>query len=287
MKILITGAQGMLGQDLVKVFESAGHNVIAASRKDLDITDRDVINRYVKDLKPEVIINAAAYNAVDDIEEDEHFEKAMKINGEGPGNLAQAAGWIGATFVHFSTDYVFDGKGEKYYEEDDKTNPISRYGESKLKGEQLAQGADGKVYICRVSKIFGNQGSGDSAKENVVELMLRLNKELDDLKIVDEEYGCPTYSPDIAKATLNLIEGDYEPGIYHMINEGEPVTVYGFAKEIFEMRGITENFRPVPRSEFPRAADCPDYAPLKNTKLPKLRDRSEALKEFLQKLGEI
>jgi len=277
----------MLGQDLVKVFEFAGHEVISASRKDLDITNADAVDGFIEDLKPDVIINAAAYNAVDQIEEDEHFERAMKINGIGPGNLARAAKKIGSKFVQFSSDYVFDGLEHKYYTEDDPTNPISRYGESKLAGERLSMESNNKTFICRISKLFGMPGSGDSAKENFVSLMFRLNQELDDLKIADEEHGCPAYSPDVAKATLNIIESDLEPGIYHMINEGEPVTVYGFAKEIFDMTGITENFRPVPRSEFPRAANCPNYAPLKNTKLPKLRNRDEALKEFLQKLGKI
>lgn len=287
MKILITGAQGMLGQDLVNVFVSAGHEVIAVSRKDLDITDQTSVDAFIDQERPDVIINAAAYNAVDAIEADEMFERAMKINGEAPGFLAQAAARIGAKFVHFSTDYVFDGKGNQYYKEDDQVNPVSRYGASKLAGEQAAQQAGGQVFICRISKLFGMPGSGESAKENFVSLMFRLNQELPDLKIADEEHGLPAYSPDVARATLDLIETDYQPGIYHMVNEGEPVTVYGFAKEVFEMAGITENYRPVPRSEFPRAAKCPSYAPLKNTKLPPLRHRHEALKEFLQKLGRI
>ena len=287
MKVLIAGAQGMLGQDLVSVFKSAGHEVIAASRKDLDITDPSFVDQYIKDLRPDVVINAAAYNAVDQIEEDEYFDRAMKINGDGPGNLAKAASEVGAAFVHFSTEYVFDGENDQHYLEYDQTHPLSRYGQSKLKGEQLALEANDKTYICRVSKLFGVRGGGESAKENFVELMFRLNKELDDLKIADEESGCPAYSPDVAQAVLDLIEKDYRPGIYHIVNEGEPVTVFGFAKEIFDMAEITENFRPVPRSEYPRAAKCPSYAPLKNTKLPKLRGRDEALREFLLKLGKI
>ncbi|MBU4314901.1 sugar nucleotide-binding protein [Patescibacteria group bacterium] len=119
MKILITGSQGMLGQDLVNVFLSAGHEVIPATRKDLDITDQISVNTFVDQLKPDVIINAAAYNAVDAIEKDEEFNRAMKINGEAPGYLAQASARVGASFVHFSTDYVFDGNGKQYYAEDD------------------------------------------------------------------------------------------------------------------------------------------------------------------------
>ncbi|MBU4453129.1 dTDP-4-dehydrorhamnose reductase [Patescibacteria group bacterium] len=283
MKILITGSQGMLGQDLVNVFLSAGHEVIPATRKDLDITDQISVNTFVDQLKPDVIINAAAYNAVDAIEKDEEFNRAMKINGEAPGYLAQASARVGASFVHFSTDYVFDGNGKQYYAEDDAVNPISRYGVSKFKGEQMALKMGGGVYICRVSKLFGESGVGESAKENFVSIMLRLNKDLPDLKIADEEYGLPTYSLDVAKSVLELIEGEYQPGIYHMVNEGEPVSVYGFAKEIFEMLGIKDNYRPCPRSDFPRPAKCPHYSPLKNTKLPKLRLRNEALKDFLLK----
>ncbi|KKR89927.1 MAG: dTDP 4-dehydrorhamnose reductase (DTDP-L-rhamnose synthetase) [Candidatus Uhrbacteria bacterium GW2011_GWE2_41_1153] len=238
----------MLGQYLVEVFESAGHKVISATRKDLDITDIESVLSFVQDKKP--------------VEEPEIFELAMKINAKGPENLAKAAQIVHARFVHFSTDYVFDGEKGDYYQEDDTPNPISKYGET-------------------VVKLFGNQATGESGKEGFIDIMLRLNRDLPDLKIADDEYGLPTYALDAARAVLELMEKDYCPGIYHLVNEGEPVSVYGFAKEVFEAMGITENYRPCPRSDFPRLAKCPHYSPLANTKFPKLRPRTEALAEFL------
>lgn len=281
MTTLITGSQGMLGQYLVKVFESAGHDVISATRKDLDITNAESVLSFVQDKKPDVIINSAAYNLVDKVEEPEIFELAMKINAKGPENLAKVAQAIGARFVHFSTDYVFDGEKGDYYTENDTPNPISKYGETKLEGERLALQACEKTFICRVVKLFGNPATGESGKEGFIDIMLRLNRDLPDLKIVDDEYGLPTYALDVARAVLELLEKDYSPGIYHLVNEGEPVSVYGFAKEVFEAMGITENYRPCPRSDFPRPAKCPHYSPLANTKFPKLRPRAEALAEFL------
>jgi dTDP-4-dehydrorhamnose reductase len=285
MKVLITGSQGMLGQDLVKVFEIAGHDVISTTRKDLDITNQSAVNDYIRIHRPDVIINAAAYNLVDKVEEPQIYDIAYRINVIGPKNLAIAAQNIGAKFVHFSTDYVFDGQKNDYYLEDDLPNPISKYGYTKLMGEKFAQDACDKTYICRVVKLFGVPAIGESAKEGFVDMMLRLNKTLPDLKIADDEFGTPTYSLDVANAVENLVSGNYAPGIYHIINEGEPVSVFGFAKEIFEMLGIKDNYRPCPRSEFPRAAKCPHFSPLRNTKLPKLRSRKDALSEFLKNVS--
>lgn len=285
MKVLITGSQGMLGQDLVKVFGNAGHEVLATTRKDLDITDEGVVDEYIKKHNPEVVINSAAYNLVDKVEEPEVFELAMKINAYGPGNLAKASKSVGAKFIHFSTDYVFDGTKGDYYLEDDATNPISKYGHTKLQGELLSQQANDKTYICRVVKLFGKPAIGESAKEGFIEIMLRLQKSLPDLKIADDEYGTPTYSLDVANAVLRLVESDYKPGIYHLVNEGEPVSVYGFAKEIFEHLGIYNNYRPCTRAEFPRAAKCPHYSPLKNAKFPKLCTRAEALAQYLKNIN--
>jgi dTDP-4-dehydrorhamnose reductase len=285
MKVLITGSQGMLGQDLVKVFEISGHDVISATRKDLDITNQSAVNDYIRIHRPDVIINAAAYNLVDRVEEPQIYDIAYRINAIGPENLAIAAQNIGAKFVHFSTDYVFNGQKNDYYLEDDLPNPISKYGYTKLMGEKFAQDACDKAYICRVVKLFGLPAAGESAKEGFVDMMLRLNKTLPDLKIADDEFGTPTYSLDVANTVENLVSGNYAPGIYHIINEGEPVSVFGFAKEIFEMLGIKDNYRPCTRSEFPRAAKCPHFSPLRNTKLPKLRSRKDALSEFLKNIS--
>ena len=282
MKILITGDQGMLGQDLVKVLGAAGHELIKTDRAELDITDADGVNAYIAQHKPEVVINAAAYNFVDKVEEPEGYQAAMAVNAKGPENLAKAAKENGSLFVHYSTDYVFKGDKPEGYVESDQTDPISKYGETKAAGEQAVQDVGGDYYICRLSKIFGEPAAGESAKESFVSLMLRLAEKMPELKIVDEQVGCPSYTLDIARTTAWMLENRPETGIYHIVNEGPGVTWYAFAKEIFEIAGVTTPFKPVPASEFPRAATPPAFAQLLNTKLPKLRERREALQAFLK-----
>lgn len=282
MKILVTGARGMLGQDIVKVFASAGHEVIATDRQDLDITNKDAVETYVVKSAPDVIINAAAYNFVPKVEEDPAiYELAMSINAQGPANLARSAQAHGAKFVHYSTDYVFSGTKPEGYVETDEPDPISKYGQTKAAGEQAVAEVGGQYFICRLSKIFGLPGAGDGSKESFVALMLRLAKEKPELKIVNEEVGTPGYTPDIAVATLDLVTGNYQPGIYHIVNEGGGVTWFDFAQEIFEVAHVVTPRIPVPSSAFPKPYRSPKFAELKNTKLPKLRDRREALREFL------
>jgi len=279
MKILITGAGGMLGQDLVRVFSD--QEVTATDRDELDITDEAAVRTFIESLKPDLIMNAAAFNAVDKVEDPEAFPFAQKINGDAPGFLASAAKDVGARFVHYSTDYVFRGTKPEGYVESDMPMPISKYGETKLAGEQSVQKAGGHSYILRTSKIFGAPGISEVSKESFVALMLRLAKEKPEISIVDEEVGCPTYSKDLAVYTKMILEGDYEPGVYHAVNGGEPVTWYAFAEEVFSLKPSDTPRTPVASSEFPKPAARPKFAPLLNTKLPPMRDRQEALREFL------
>ena len=283
MKVLITGANGMLGKDLSKLFESRGHAVIKTDRGDLDITNRDQVLERIRAIQPDVVINAAAYNFVDKVEEPAIYPIAYAVNAEGPRNLAEAAALSGVPFVHYSTDYVFAGDKPEGYTEGDATGPVSKYGETKEAGEKFVQEAGGEYYICRLSKIFGEPGLSDESKESFVSLMLRLADKLPELNIVHEEVGSPGYTPDIAKATLDLLNGDYLPGIYHMTNEGEGVTWYEFANEVFNIKDVQTPRNPVPSSEFPKPAERPKFAAIINTKLPKLRSRNEALREFLKK----
>lgn len=285
MKVLVTGAQGMLGQYIVEVFQAAGHQIIATDREQLDITQRNQVFEKVKMFRPDLIINTAAYNFVDKLEEAENFSLGHAINAAGPGNLAAAAKAIDAPFVHYSTDYVFKGDKKEGYTEDDQPNPISKYGLTKANGEKMVQAVGGRSYICRLSKIFGQPAAGENSKESFVALMLRLAKTQPELKIVDEEVGCPSYCLDIARATLILMQGAYEPGIYHLVNEGGGVTWYDFADEFFGLLNVSTPRRRVPSSEFPVPAPRPKFAEIKNTKLPKLRTRQEALRDFLLPTG--
>lgn len=284
MKILILGAEGNLGTQLTHVFENGDNEVIPWDKGEIDITDRELILKKVNDLKPEIIINAAAYNAVDKCEEsDEEYEKAKAINIDGPKNIAEAALKNNVLFVHYSTDYVFDGKKKKGYSETDEPAPINRYGKTKFHGEKRVlelSGSGLKWYLIRTSKLFGPPGSSAEAKPSFFENLLKLSQEKDSLDIVNDELSCFTYAPDLAQATKKLLDSDKGYGIYHLVNEG-PVTWYQAAKEFFRQKNINIIIKPIPGDKMPRSARRPKYSVLLNTKFEKLRPWNEALREYL------
>lgn len=281
MKIFVAGAMGNLGSVLCPKLKAAGFDVIESDREDLDLTDHNAVLARMRAEKPEVIVNCAAYNAVDDAETEEGFKKAMAVNRDAPRSLAASAKLTGATLVHFSTDYVFAGEKPEGYAEDDEPKPISNYGKSKLAGEEAVRAMGANHYIVRLSKIFGPAGRSEAAKESFVHLMLRLAASKPELNIVDEEVGSPTYTEDIADATITLLKDGFDFGTYHFVNDGVGVTWYEFAKEFFEKRGVKTPYHPVPSSAFPKPAARPKFAPLKTTKFPPLRSRTEALDAFL------
>lgn len=281
-RILILGSKGNLGTQLVEVFKT-DHEVIAWDRSEIDITDKGLVEKKIKDLKPEIIINAVAFNAVDKCEDDDGFELAKKLNGSAVGYLARSALAVGAILVHYSTDYVFDGSNQFGYREDDEPNPVNRYGETKLLGEQeiiRLSGRGLKWFIIRTQKLFGPKGESELSKPSFFDVMLNLSKEREYLDVVDEEEGCFTYSPDLAMMTKKIIDDDYGFGIYHVINP-KPVTWYKAAKELFKLSGIKIKLNAIESDKFPRPAKRPKYSALLNTKLPKLRTWQEALKEYL------
>lgn len=282
MKLLVTGAKGMLGQDVLRVFSREGYDVVATDRETLDITNRDEVLARVRDIAPTVIVNTAAYNLVDKVEDPAIYPLAYAVNAEGPRNLAEAARELGVPFVHYSTDYVFAGDKPEGYGEDDAVGPLSKYGETKAEGERLVMDMGGDAYVCRLSKLFGRPGIGEGSKVSFVALMLRLAAEKPELSIVDDEVGCPTYSPDLAQATFTLLKRGFDPGIYHLVNSGAPLTWYAFAEEIFAIAGVATPRKPVPASAYPRLARLPKFAALLNTKFLPLPDRQDALRDFLQ-----
>ncbi|MEI8229242.1 MAG: dTDP-4-dehydrorhamnose reductase, partial [Planctomycetota bacterium] len=281
MKILILGSQGNLGQDLVSVFSSTGHEVVGCGRDKLDVTDQAAVRAMIG-RGFSAVINAVAYNNVDGAEDPASRQIAWKLNAEVPGELARAAREAGAAFVHYSTDYVFAGdKPEGYtegYTEDDTPAPISVYGESKLAGEQAVAAAGGRFYVCRLSKIFGKPGPSKLSKPSFVSVMVGLAKTKPALSIVDEQVGSPTYTRDVATATLRLLTEQFPAGIYHLVNEGPGVTWYGFAEEFFGLLGIQTPRTPVTSAAFPKPARRPPFAVLRNTKFPPLRSRLDALR---------
>ncbi len=298
MKILILGSNGNLGQQLVTVFDK-NNEVIAWDRGEIDITDKELIFKKIKDVKPDIMINSAAYNAVDKCEVDEkEFELAEKLNGGAVGYLAEAAIEVGAILVHYSTDYVFSGDKKEGYNEYDEPCPVNKYGETKLMGEQeiIKRSGQGlKWYLIRTSKLFGPKNveticKSFNAKPSFFDMMLKLAKEKNEIDVVDEEMSCFTYTIDLAKATKKLIEQNYGYGIYHIINNGH-CTWYKAATELFKivethcnasLRNASIQINPVSSNKFPRPAKRPKYSVLLNTKFEQLRDWKEALKEYLK-----
>lgn len=275
----------MLGSELVKLASRRGDEVIALDRGALDITDSDSVDRMIESKRPEVVVNCAAYNLVDLAETPEGKIAAEKINIDGPANLAKATARFSIPLVHVSTDYVFAGDKPEGYKEDDEPNPLaSVYSKSKLRGEREVQSINSESYIVRTTKIFGVNGLSPNVKTSFVELMLNLAVTKPELNIVDEQEGCPTYAPDLAQAILDLVENKYPFGVYHLVNSGEPVTPYAWAMEIFAAVGISPKVNKVKGDFFPSAAPRPLFSALINTKFPPLRDRGEALREFLKSL---
>jgi dTDP-4-dehydrorhamnose reductase len=272
MKTIIIGVKGMLGQELAKTFQD--WNPICWDQAEIDIADKEDVNEKISEVKPDLVINAAAYTNVDGAETNRDL--AMKVNGYGVGNLAEACKKVNAILIHYSTDYVFDGKKQKGYKEDDHPeNPINVYGESKLLGEKLLQENTDRFYLIRLSWLFGEFG------RNFVETMLTLGQKNEIIKVVNDQRGKPTFAFDLAKKTRSLVEENFPFGIYHITNE-DACSWYEFAKEIFK---ITENkveVTPVSSEEFPTAAKRPNWSILVNTKLPLSRPWQKALEEYLK-----
>ncbi len=287
-KILILGAKGNLGSQLVKVF-SASDKVIDWDREEIDITNQKQLASQIEEAKPDIIINTAAYNAVDKCEEDDQeFERAKQLNAEAVGYLANIALEIKAMLVHYISDYVFPGDKKDGYKEDDETGAISRYGESKLMGENeilKRRDRDFKFYLIRTSKLFGSKGTSQAAKESFFDLIWQLYKEgqREFNMVHNEEISCFTYTPDLAQATKELIETKQPYGIYHLVNKGA-ASWYDGAKYLFKLKNVTDvNLNPISSADYPRPAKRPKYSVLLNTKLVAMRNWREALREYLRK----
>lgn len=278
MRIVILGSQGMLGQELVWVGGAAGHEILAWDKTDIDLTAPGAMEK-IRNAAPELIINAVAYNAVDDIE-GEGWPTAEKINGELPGHLAHVAKELGAVFVHFSSDYVFDGEQDVGYTEDATPSPVNAYGRSKLMGEQAVQAIGGNFYLIRLSRLFGKPAVSTGAKRSFVDIMMELGRTKETINLVDEEKGGPTYAPDLACEVFKLVAEAASFGIYHITNTGA-CTWFEFGKEIFRLTNSKIIASPVAASAFPRPAKRPRTSQLLNTKRPPLRPWRDALSEYV------
>lgn len=273
MKILVTGAKGMLGQDLCPILEDEGYEVIETDVDSLDITKEEDVNNALLQMQPNVVIHCAAYTNVDKAEEEPDL--ARLINVKGTENLANVCKKMDIPLVLISTDYVFDGNIDRNYTPDDVPNPINKYGLTKLEAEQAVQSICEKYYIVRTSWLYGHHG------KNFVETMISL-KDKDVLNVVDDQIGCPTWSVDLSNGLVDLLDEEPEYGIYHICGGGQ-TSWYGFAKEIFSQLGFNVNLKPCLTEDFPRAAKRPKKSVIDNGVC---RDWKEALKEYLELRGE-
>jgi dTDP-4-dehydrorhamnose reductase len=306
IKVLIIGAKGMLGQELVLQFKAGKkYEVVAWDKENIDISNEKETKEKILKLCPDVIFNAAAYNAVDKCEKDaKEYALAKKLNGNAPGYLAKIAAKINATLVHYSTDYVFNGipeitepKGcggscgscslhnnfvpEIGFKEISIPDPISKYGKSKLLGEDNVIKYGQKYYIIRLSKLFGKPAKSSEAKKSFFDTMLAVGKKGGQIKAVDEETSCFTYAPDLAKKSKEVLEKNMPYGIYHITNSG-PCTWYDAVVELYKQAKIKAKVMPVSADEFPRPASRPYVSILINTKLKLMRSWKLALKEYLK-----
>jgi dTDP-4-dehydrorhamnose reductase len=264
-KVLLIGAKGQVGQELQLTLPQLGE-VISISREELDLTNSEKIGQLIREIHPDYLVNAAAYTAVDKAETEP--ELAYSINATAPKIMAESAEKIQAKFLHISTDYVFDGRKNTPYLETDLTNPLGVYGQSKLRGEEEIKTVNSQAIILRTAWVYGSYG-----KSNFVKTMLRLGKEREELKVVVDQLGSPTWSKDIAAAITHLlINADNPAGIYNFTNSGV-ASWFDLTKAIFEEAKISgiplkiQRVIPITTAEYPTPAVRPAYSVLSSQKI--------------------
>ncbi|MES1219903.1 MAG: dTDP-4-dehydrorhamnose reductase, partial [Bacteroidota bacterium] len=282
MKIVVIGANGQLGSDLIEVF-SETHETTGLNHDDIEITDIDSVKKIIGLLKPDFVLNTAAYHVVPEAEK--FPDKAFQVNGTGVLNLAKVCQATGARLVHYSTDYVFDGIKQKPYTEDDRPNPLNVYANSKLSGEYFALNYCQKSFVIRVSGIYGRTPCRAKGG-NFITTMMKLAQEKSEVRVVNDEILTPTPTYWIAKNTAELIKTDTF-GLFHMSCEGE-VSWYEFAKVIWEILKLKTPLYPASVKDFPLAVKRPFYSVLENGNLNKIGinimpDWRSALENFLRK----
>jgi dTDP-4-dehydrorhamnose reductase len=252
MRVLVTGAGGMLGRDVVHACELRGHRVLGLSRAELDIGDGPAVDAAVARVRPDAVVNCAAWTDVDGAED--HEAEALRINSEAAGVVAAAAAGVGASVLYPSSDYVFDGNKERPYVESDLTGPLSAYGRTKLAGETSTQVANERHMIVRSSWLYGAGG------RNFVETMLALGADQPEVLVVSDQVGCPTYTAHLAASIAELIEGD-SYGIHHVAGGGS-CSWYEFAQEIFDQSGVDCRVMAATTDMLARKATRPAYSVL-------------------------
>lgn len=287
--ILVTGCRGQLGRDLMALF-SAEHSVCGVDLEEFDIRDRERTLEVIQEADPGIVLHAAAYTDVDGCEENR--ESAMAVNANGAENIALACRKVGARIVYYSTDYVFDGNADRPYTEDDQTDPQTVYGQSKLAGEQAVQGVLDDCVILRIAWLYGRHG------RNFVKTMIKLGfqqrhdlhggREIAPLKVVDDQFGAPCWTMDIARQTRAILPRQLT-GLFHATSEGE-TSWYGFTQAIFATMNLDVVVEPCTDDEFPRPAPRPKRSTLTNQRLNEaglniMPDWKTSLESFLHDHG--
>ena len=276
MKVLVTGYHGQLGYDVVKLLEAQGEEVLGATREHFDLTDEAKIKEFIGSFNPDVVVHCAAYTQVDKAEDNK--ELCYAVNVLGTRYIAEACKEANAKMVYISTDYVFDGNSTKPYETNDKVNPVNYYGETKLQGELEVSKILENHFIIRISWVFGENGN------NFVKTMLRLAETRNELNVVGDQYGSPTYTKDLALLIAEMIRTE-KYGVYHASNEGT-CSWNEFAQAIFESRGLAVKVNSIPTSEYPTRAKRPMSSVMSKGKLEqngfnRLPDWKDALERYL------
>lgn len=254
MKVFVTGVGGQLGHDVMdelykRGYEGIGSDILDSVNSEypyvkLDITNELEVTKTIRDIKPEVIVHCAAWTAVDAAEDEENKPKVRAINSEGTRFIAMAASMVGAKMIYISTDYIFDGNGERPWEPDDKNfAPLNVYGQSKLDGEMAVSGILDKFFIVRIAWVFGKNG------KNFIKTMLNVGKTHDEVRVVNDQIGTPTYTLDLARLLVDMLETS-KYGYYHATNEGGYISWYDFTREIYKQAGLSTKVIPVTTAEY-------------------------------------
>lgn len=281
MKILVTGVGGQLGYDVMKVLRQRKIDCLGADIEDFDITDAAASAQFIENYAPDAVIHCSAYTAVDRAEEE--ADRCRQVNAKGPRNIAEACKRIGAKMVYVSTDYVFPGFGDRFYEVSDPTGPATVYGKTKLEGEAAVKELLDRYFIVRVSWVFGKNGN------NFVKTMLRLGRERPEVSVVSDQIGSPTYTADLAPVLCDLVQTE-QYGVYHATNEGV-CSWADFAAEIFRLGGCKARVHPIPSSQYPAKAPRPLNSRLSKKSLLEagfgpLPCWQDALARYLKEIGE-
>lgn len=279
MRVLVTGVKGQLGYDVVNELERRGLESVGVDIEEMDITDAASVDEVITNAKVDAVIHCAAYTAVDAAEENETV--CRKVNVDGTQNIANICKELGLKMMYISTDYVFDGEGIRPWEPDDSRSPVNVYGQTKYEGELAVQNTLDEYFIVRIAWVFGVNG------KNFIKTMLNLAKTHDHLTVVNDQYGSPTYTYDLAKLLVDMIVTE-KYGIYHATNEGI-CTWYEFACEIFRQAGITVDVQPVTSDAFPVKAQRPSNSRMSKDKLEengfrRLPEWQDAVARYLKEI---